>query len=69
MGRYFTSIILLLLSSLVLNAQEEQISGQELLSRSIAFHDPSGQWQSIKMELVLDQEMPNGSVRPYLLGK
>ena len=64
MGRYFTSIILLLLSSLVLNAQEEQISGQELLSRSIAFHDPSGQWQSIKMELVLDQEMPNGSVRP-----
>ncbi|KYG83266.1 DUF6503 family protein [Roseivirga echinicomitans] len=65
MARHITSILLsLLLSSSVLNAQEEQISGKELLNRSIAFHDPSGQWQRIKMDLVLDQEMPDGSVRP-----
>ncbi|WP_323755211.1 DUF6503 family protein [Roseivirga sp.] len=65
MGRHITSILLLLLLfSSVLSAQEEQISGKELLNRSIAFHDPSGQWQKIKMELVLDQEMPDGSVRP-----
>ncbi|MGW8121502.1 DUF6503 family protein [Roseivirga echinicomitans] len=65
MGRHFTIIIsLLLLSTAVLNAQEAQISGSELLSRSIAFHDPNGQWKRVRMELVIDQEMPNGPVRP-----
>ncbi|WP_421977194.1 DUF6503 family protein [Roseivirga seohaensis] len=65
MTRYFTPIFLLLfISCSILSAQEEQISGTELLNRSISFHDPSGQWQKVKMELVIDQEMPNGSVRP-----
>jgi hypothetical protein len=45
-------------------AQEQLISGDELLKRSISFHDPNGQWAKIRVELVIDQEMPNGSVRP-----
>lgn len=65
MGRHFTSVLLLLLMcSPMLIAQEEQISGEELLNRSISFHDPNGQWQRVKMELVIDQQMPDGSVRP-----
>lgn len=47
-----------------LYGQEEPISGGELLNRSIAFHDPNSQWKRIKLNLILDQEMPDGSVRP-----
>ena len=54
----------LLFSASILQGQEEAISGSELLSRGIAFHDPNNQWKRIKLELTLDQEMPDGSVRP-----
>uniref|UniRef100_UPI0040480B2C DUF6503 family protein n=1 Tax=Roseivirga sp. TaxID=1964215 RepID=UPI0040480B2C len=47
-----------------IRAQETLITGTELLKRSISFHDPNGQWASIRLELVLDQEMPDGSKRP-----
>ena len=57
-------LLVLFLSAPVLHGQEEPISGSELLNRSIAFHDPNNQWKRIKLDLILDQQMPDGSVRP-----
>lgn len=56
--------LLTLLSPIKLSAQEEQLTGKELLKRSMAFHDPNGQWSGIKMTLIIDQQMPDGVVRP-----
>jgi hypothetical protein len=54
----------LLLFKISTQAQEAEITGAELLKRSISFHDPNGQWATMRLELVLDQEMPDGSKRP-----
>jgi len=60
----FILFTLLALANISAQAQEQLILGDELLKRSISFHDPNGQWAKIRMELVIDQEMPDGSVRP-----
>lgn len=64
--KHFIIFLLAFLNCISVKAQvqEQNITGEELLKRSISFHDPNGQWNKIKMELVIDQEMPDGSVRP-----
>ena len=55
----------ILLFSLVANhLSAQQLSGRELLDRSIAFHDPEGKWGRVSATLVIDQETPNRSTRP-----
>lgn len=41
----------------------QELTAEELLERSIQFHDPSGQWQTAKMELVISMETPSRSPR------
>ncbi|MFT6827271.1 MAG: hypothetical protein ACI9Z3_000694 [Roseivirga sp.] len=60
----YLSLAFLLLFKTSTQAQETELTGAELLKRSISFHDPNGQWVSIRLELVLDQEMPDSSKRP-----
>jgi hypothetical protein len=60
---YFSLAFLLLLKTST-QAQKVELTGTELLKRSISFHDPNGQWAATRLELVLDQEMPDGSKRP-----
>lgn len=42
---------------------QEELTAEQLLDRSIAFHDPDGKWEDSKMTLVVDMEMPNRPVR------
>ena len=60
----YLSLAFLLLFKTSNQAQEAELTGAELLKRSISFHDPNGQWAAMRLELVLDQEMPDGSKRP-----
>ena len=43
---------------LITLVQAQELSPDELLSRSIAFHDPDGLWQSSKLEFVIEMESP-----------
>ncbi len=54
--------LLFLLSYFSVTAQE--ISGEELLNRSIAFHDPDGKWGKVRMDLVIHMETPTRPMRP-----
>ena len=60
MRRFLTTILLSL--SAIGFAQE--ITGPELLDRSIAFHDPDGKWSKVQMNLVIHMETPNRPIRP-----
>ena len=60
----YLSLVFLVLFKISPQAQEAELTGAELLKRSISFHDPNGQWTAVRLELVLDQEMPDGSKRP-----
>ena len=54
--RLFISLFFLFtLSSL----HSQTLSAEELLNRSIAFHDPSGQWDMTDIEMVLSMESPS----------
>jgi hypothetical protein len=61
---HYLSLVFLVLFKISPQAQEAELTGAELLKRSISFHDPNGQWTAVRLELVLDQEMPDGSKRP-----
>lgn len=54
-------ISLLLITPFIVNAQS--ISSEELLQRSIDFHDPEGRWSTVNLQLVIDMVSPNGSTR------
>jgi hypothetical protein len=58
----FFSFFLLLLSSLGLSAQS--LSGPELLARSIAYHDPNGNWEQFQGTFFLKFEDPEGQGGP-----
>ena len=53
---------LLTVFSLVL-AKSQEISGQELLNRAIAFHDPSGNWHQSSIQLIVDMQAPDRPTR------
>ncbi|MFT5251870.1 MAG: hypothetical protein ACI87N_000866 [Flavobacteriales bacterium] len=50
-----------LLCSLQTNAQE--LSGQELVKKTIAFHDPNNNWNTFKGELAIEMITPDGNTR------
>ncbi|TDS18830.1 hypothetical protein DFQ03_0540 [Maribacter caenipelagi] len=50
-----------LLSGIYNHAQE--ISGNELLEKAIAFHDPENNWSSFKGKMLIEMENPKGSPR------
>lgn len=46
---------------------EEILPAQELLNRSIAYHDPQGIWSRASHRLLLSETRPNGTVRKTTL--
>jgi uncharacterized protein DUF6503 len=54
-------ISLLLLTPIIVNAQ--RLSSEELLQKSIDFHDPQGKWGNIDLTLVIDMVSPRRSTR------
>ena len=50
-----------LLSGIATYAQE--LSGQELLKKTIAFHDPNNNWNTFKGEFVIEMSTPDGNTR------
>lgn len=41
----------------------QELSGKELLKKTIAYHDPTNQWESFKGKLFIDVVAPDGSSR------
>ena len=60
MMRYFFLFLALLANTFVF-AQE--ISGQQLLDKAIAFHDPEDNWATFKGKMLIEMENPKGSPR------
>lgn len=56
-------VALIFLGSFSFSLFSQNLAPEELLERSIAFHDPMNQWASLQMELVLRMETPNGKPR------
>ncbi len=54
-------ITLIILAPIITTAQD--ISSEELLQKSIDFHDPQAKWSKVDMKLVIDMVSPNGSTR------
>ncbi|MGO4920322.1 DUF6503 family protein [Maribacter spongiicola] len=52
-------IAVYLLTGFFINAQE--ITGNELLERAIAFHDPQNNWSTFKGKMLIEMENPKGS--------
>ena len=50
-----------MLCSMQTNAQE--LSGQELLKKTIAFHDPNNNWNTFKGEFAIEMSTPDGNTR------
>lgn len=42
---------------------QETLSGQEVLNRSIAYHDPNGNWGALGLELNFEETRPNADSR------
>ena len=53
--------LLILFTSIISFSQE--ISGDELLQKAIQFHDPNGNWETFKGELLVTMETPKNSDR------
>lgn len=58
----FLALVLCCVSLCFASAQES-LTTSELLDRSIAFHDPDGQWMDCKFTLVIDMDIPDRPVR------
>ena len=56
----FTTLALALFALPVLG---QTLTGLELLERSIAHHDPRGEWRKFSKTLVFEESRPDGSVR------
>lgn len=41
----------------------QEISGQDLLKKTIAYHDPNNNWKTFKGELAIEMIMPEGNTR------
>lgn len=58
----FLTLLLSCLATYAVQAQES-LTASELLDRSIAFHDPDGQWMDCRFTLVIDMDIPNRPMR------
>ena len=47
--------------------ESKPLTGTEVVDKSIAYHDPAGQWNSFKGELKINLEYPDGKVRESLI--
>lgn len=65
MMKFYLSSILSIILLTNLNAQN--ISASEVLDKSIAFHDPQGNWPSFKGVLQVTMETPKGSPRQSMI--
>ena len=43
--------------------QAQDLTGEELLNRAIAFHDPNDNWKSFNGEMLIEMESPNNGTR------
>ena len=59
MYKTISTIILSLTVSIVY----AQITGPELLEKTINYHDPSGNWSDLNAKIFLQQTRPNGPTR------
>ena len=58
--KYYILTVFLLLSFI---NQAQDLTGEDLLNRAIAFHDPNDNWKSFKGELLIEMESPNNGKR------
>lgn len=56
-------IILILLLTAPFFVSAQRLTADELLQKSIEFHDPEGKWSTVDLQLVIDMVTPNGSTR------
>ncbi|PZX55819.1 DUF6503 family protein [Algoriphagus chordae] len=54
----FFSILLLMISSCASDKFSMELTGQELIEKSIDYHDPNGNWNSLKATFVLEDSLP-----------
>ncbi len=59
MSRFILTVLLLSYFQPVFS----QITGSELLRKTIEYHDPEGNWTNLSARLFLEQSRPNGSSR------
>ena len=45
----------------------QEISGQQLLEKAIAFHDPEGNWKSFNGKMLIEMESPNNGTRSTII--
>lgn len=43
--------------------QAQTVTADQLINRTIAFHDPDGWWDKVKMDMVIEMETPNNPPR------
>ncbi len=60
-------LFLIILFSCNQEGQENQSPSQEVLDRSIAFHDPQGEWNTWEGQMNLKETRPDGNVRTTTL--
>ena len=65
MKSFIFYFLFLVTAPLYLTAQT--ISGQQLLEKSIQYHDPKGKWANFKGTLLLTETRPNGADRKSIL--
>ncbi len=56
-------ILNLLIIFLGFQLNGQSITAEQLLNRAIAFHDPDGWWNKVKMDLIIDMEAPQNVKR------
>ena len=60
---FTVKLLLLCLFMCSLQAFAQELSGQELLKKTIAYHDPSNKWSDFKGQLVVEMTTPDGNQR------
>lgn len=48
---------------LITSVHAQSITADQLVNRTIAFHDPDGWWSKVKMDMVIEMETPNRPAR------
>ncbi|WP_317043881.1 DUF6503 family protein [Maribacter hydrothermalis] len=62
--RYFFSLITLVVT---ISSFGQELSGEQLLEKSIAFHDPEGNWKSFNGEMLIEMEDSKNAKRSTLI--
>lgn len=64
MTRYFFGFMVLLVGFVALG---QDLNGEQLLKKSIAYHDPQEHWKSFEGTMLIEMETPNSSLRSTLV--